>query len=808
MSAINRLSISGFRGILQRLDLNFVRNGKPNSMIVYGANGTGKSSITDAWEYIQTGSIEHLRKEGAMQDAYPHKMAKPKDTFVELESDDNLLGSLRLEYDHTRRTTPIQKGNIKKFRDIITHPCQLRYGDLTKFVYYTKSERYDELTKLMGVAPQVEYQKALKRVARKLEENINNKNNIYESNKGRLKNKLQIEKIDEDTFIKIIIKLYKDVDIESDENIESIRLSLNELTNRVEEDQKTKELSQLTNIKSDMQKIELGGRLLTNYDEYKSNLKSFKDEADQQSKNLLVDLYKTGIEVLKIREDKRVCPLCGNKYEGDLLDHLCIKHENLLVLQQSYNQMEECRIKIKEDIDKVISPADSMKNINNKYDLELLSMSLENIIEKSNRIDDLITNAKSLVNIESLNVDENIITKIRENQSDLNGVISEFNTMISNLINDISKNIVELKNDTTRSKLVESHTLIRAALDIWDELTESERNVNSLSKTYKTYNLLVNKYIEDSTNDVENKFATISNNVERYFSIVEKHTSDIAHPSLKLTRDKERSVILEIEFLGERISPAYKYLSESQLHSFGLAVFLASVKQFNKEFKFLILDDIINSFDFYKRPQVLELLKTEFADYQILLLTHDQYWKDIIYRKFPNWQKIEFCGYSAITGPQYRMGKGSIERIEELIEQDRPREAGSLLGPYLEQQLQSLCENFEVMVKYNRRNEYTLDPLFVYLMTRVKDKIGQQHVLYTDLNKCWQNDVFRNYCSHWKSSDFVITKEELSDILELWENVELLVYCQDASCKSPLFWVKDKGAFICNCGKSVIKKDI
>src|SRR5206468_3998130 len=76
MTKVNRIVISGFRGICTKLDLDFQKNGQPQSIILYGANGTGKSSVTDAWEWLTTGRIQHLAREGAEESAYPHKAAK------------------------------------------------------------------------------------------------------------------------------------------------------------------------------------------------------------------------------------------------------------------------------------------------------------------------------------------------------------------------------------------------------------------------------------------------------------------------------------------------------------------------------------------------------------------------------------------------------------------------------------------------------------------------------------------------------------------------------------------------------------
>lgn len=53
---INTISIKGIRGVKNVLDLPL--NGR--SIVLYGDNGTGKSSISDAIEWFYTNRVEHL----------------------------------------------------------------------------------------------------------------------------------------------------------------------------------------------------------------------------------------------------------------------------------------------------------------------------------------------------------------------------------------------------------------------------------------------------------------------------------------------------------------------------------------------------------------------------------------------------------------------------------------------------------------------------------------------------------------------------------------------------------------------------
>jgi len=93
MSEIKKITISGFRGInFPPLELDFQKNGNIYSMMIYGKNGSGKSSIVDAWEWLFTNKIEHLAREGAGGRAFPHKVAKNNQTWVEVDFANDKIG--------------------------------------------------------------------------------------------------------------------------------------------------------------------------------------------------------------------------------------------------------------------------------------------------------------------------------------------------------------------------------------------------------------------------------------------------------------------------------------------------------------------------------------------------------------------------------------------------------------------------------------------------------------------------------------------------------------------------------------------
>ncbi len=261
-------------------------------------------------------------------------------------------------------------------------------------------------------------------------------------------------------------------------------------------------------------------------------------------------------------------------------------------------------------------------------------------------------------------------------------------------------------------------------------------------------------------------------NLKFYHSIGKEFRLQIFH--------KDKAVELEIEFVSEKITPAFKFLSESQVNSFGLAIFLAAVKHFNNEFKFFILDDVVNSFDSFKRPKVSQLIATKFNDFQILMITHDQIFFDTVQRDFPEWQRYKFTSWDYTTGPKCKLSKNYSEEIQEYIDDDNPITTGQTLGRYLEWTFGVVNENMATPIQYKILNVYTLSEFYNPLIKRFKDKLklaNNQHKLLLLFEEFDTGTIFRNYCVHWKNEAIQFTSPEIDTMFKKWLEIEQMLFC-------------------------------
>jgi hypothetical protein len=350
--------------------------------------------------------------------------------------------------------------------------------------------------------------------------------------------------------------------------------------------------------------------------------------------------------------------------------------------------------------------------------------------------------------------------------------------------------------------LVDDNEFVVLGLRLIEELKTSKDKGMAIRAINDRFTALVDRFVARALQDVNERFDQISAKVTDFFGTLEKHTPGIGAPKLKLDTTQDRSVILEVEFQGTTISPAYRYLSESQLNSFGLAVSLASATHFNRDFPFLILDDVVNSCDAYKRPQLIDLLLTHLGHVQVLLMTHDTFWRDLLHKRLNLWNRLNFLRYDLGVGPIHEPGKNTYERLQDELDRDEASAAAARLASYLEDAAQEIGEGLEINVKFNRRGEYTLDPLLTAIRTKLESKLGGTHPLVQDMTRITQDNAYRNWGIHCKNPVSPITSQEIGTVVTNWKAIERKFYCPTCSDV-----VKSDGSqFRCGCGATVLQK--
>jgi len=791
---IKKITIENFRGIKRPLVLDFKKGKNFSSVALYGRNGHGKSSIVDSWEWLYSNKIEHLAREGAAAKEYPHKGSNGQDCYIEVEFDIKELSTLKQEYDRNKITQPVITGDHDKFKSIIKHPCHLRYRDLQTFVYFKKAERYTHLAKYLGFETQLLIQDNLGTFKNNLKQKVAEFLRVFNNSKNKINELIEAKESStvEERVILFANEICKDHSLNIIGTTNELQRVEKNLKFIIQKDPKTEELTEWKSLKRKISQYRKISNLKSSHEAASKSFSELMKNEASISKLLILNLYNVGLNLLK--EGENVCPLCDNGFTGDLKSHVNKKHEELYSLKSEKEKFEKNKKTFGDSLNNIVRNLEQMLIPNEKdtsfqaffSTIEIVKNDLVSIKEKIN---------KELSDIEEFpELSESLLNKIEKINNDFDSAIITIDT-----------NIKTIEEDETRQKLANNYGKLTQVISAFKNYLTSDKSLNYIIKIRSDFELIITSYIEWVKEKIQSSFNLISTNVVEYFKILESNNPNIANPYISLLSNKDKAVELEIEFATKKVKPAFKVLSESQINSFGLAVFLASIRQFNTEFKFVILDDVVNSFDAYKRPKVIELLNQHFSDFQFLILTHDQIWFDRLQRTFKSWNRLKFSGWDYSLGPKVQLGKNIFEEIQENLDDDKPIQAGQTLGRYLEWVLQELNQNFETPIRYKLDNQYTLSELFQSFKSRISSKLKTTHLLYKKLDAFSTDSIFRNYCAHWKGVSTDFTSPEIKEIFEKWKDIESILYCE--SCNMYVKYNGTEKEIKCKCNALDLKDD-
>jgi len=801
MLKIKKITIENFRGLRLPLSIDFFKGGNYTSAVLYGRNGTGKSSIVDAWEWLSSFEIQQLSREGVSFLDFPHKASGGNDCSISVDFHLTSNKNIKCVFNPKRISDPTISGEYDEFKQHCTYPNFLRYSDLQSFVYKTKAERYKFIAKYFGLEKFSILQDTIQTSINRLSSNLLSFERSLARDVESINRIVKLDTIDEVKIVHYLNTIGAKYGINKVSNFKNCGEIKTSLAKIISTNPVAKELADWKGFQLKQKQFYPISDPSDNCRKLESIFTDLKKDEENIKQLILSDLYERTVEIIPKLEEKNRCPVCDNLFGGDLLQHIRRKHTNLEALNKKRNEFEAQ----KEALEQYFSL------LSRKIAATQSEGSLKIHTALKPFFDDLLKISETI---------PNIVLVLRRQLRELDKIeigsdpaIISINNIIKNQqINErlVSDKILELSKDEKTKALAQDYSNLDQIINYYKSYVINRGKVAYLTDIVSNLNqlfALLTNYIQTK---IQTTFSAISTDVVECFNELETSNPYIKNPQIKLTTGKDKAVELEIEFVSEKVSPAFKILSESQVNSFGLAIFLASVKNFNNEFKFFILDDVVNSFDSFKRPRVSQLIAKKFGDFQILIMTHDQIFFDTVQRDFPAWQRYKFTSWDFTTGPRFKLSKNYTEEIQEYLDEDKPLTAGQTLGRYLEWILGVLNENLQTPIRYKIENVFTLSEFYDPLLNRLKDKLkksGKNHILKQAFDQLEQGTIFRNYCVHWKNEANPFTTSEIDTLFKKWIEIQQMIYCD--SCKSFVKYENLAGSeyIKCNCGRIDLTAD-
>jgi energy-coupling factor transporter ATP-binding protein EcfA2 len=127
----------------------------------------------------------------------------------------------------------------------------------------------------------------------------------------------------------------------------------------------------------------------------------------------------------------------------------------------------------------------------------------------------------------------------------------------------------------------------------------------------------------------------------------------------------EPVINIEIDYREQPVNSYHTFLNEARLSVLAVSLYFASIKTLlgslkSESMKILVIDDLLISLDMSNRIKLLDILKTEFVEFQIFFFTHDKELFEIYKNKMP-WEKYELYMDDTADIPSAIVKKGSSE---------------------------------------------------------------------------------------------------------------------------------------------------
>jgi energy-coupling factor transporter ATP-binding protein EcfA2 len=652
---VQRLVMHAFRGIPGEMTVDF---GKGESIVIYGDNGTGKSTIADALEWYFTGGIELLSHEGR-QHAVRYVGGETNGaTSVEVITNGSLGGTVVIP----------DERDAERFHAIRRETFLLRGRTLADFINKTKTEKWKALVEILGLDDverlREDLQRArndLRKISKAAEEEVRSYQRALASGTGE---------VSQDTVLENLQQFCRMLGVEPPESLDQV-VDSSWLTAAVGASTAGAEASDRETLLAEIKTLSPPAFDRKALDGWNDLVTS--DRARLLPRAGLVREAKRLVEAGSTEEGR--CPLCGQKVD---VKALAKRIEGALVeVMEASRDFDRFRDPIAQQADDLEAAHEKRRSIHSRARaMELELPPVPDIPHAGLRIAvDALAPAPSEAITDGL-------SEVRK---------------WDKAVGALARKAAPAQPSTRDTQLVMLAALCQQ-VNAW---RMAEQKASRAGRALLLAERVFDSYQKKQKEDLAELLTAISRRVAQTYSALHPG-EDLDAVSVEPWTAK--GIELAIDFYGSRQRPPHGVLSESHLNSLAIALFLAMAQSFNQRIGFLLLDDVINSFDVEHRGRLAELLAEGFAEWQLIVLTHDQQFFEHLSRRAPSWRKLEFTSWSYADGPrttQYETA-GILRAARERLDSGDVQGAATKARRALEELLQEVCEALWAPLPFRR----------------------------------------------------------------------------------------------------------
>ena len=739
MPRIRRLEIRGFRGIRQQVPL--LLEGK--SVLLFGENGTGKSSFVDALEKLFTGRVSTLdgRAQGLSSDQHgPHIRDGQYSTRIAITFDDT--SSTVFDF---RTSLPSLPPKLQEYIEAARENLYiLRRLQILDFIESQPRERYDFLRPflpLSGIeAMENTLRQALDRTQGEAEAETRELDRLTQDLRRVLSGRSLSQTLTEHEIVVALSQELAAVSHPPITTVHQLPETLKLLTDALARFGDLSRQSRLTNAVRSLEDFAEGISRI-NVTPIVTTLVSLREKEAREARVFYETVLEQGIRW--IQEESRVtCPLCEQTI--DAAGVIARTQERLVAAREIVNLRQAARQALETLRQAVRSAAEA----NGRVEARIRDLSKD---EKDSLEQAIKSAGDVIVSLETATREE-IRTINIESLRTWSSQISQGSSILAGLSrcrDALLGYLSSLPSPQAAQKLLTVRERLERASQIWPTISQAKASLEEARKRVGIAQALF-----------ENAQAARKEEVQSLFDGLSKDINDIyvrLHPDeshggvrLEIREAVQRSVNVRANFYDRSDEDPRAYYSDAHLDTLGLSIFLALRRWYRKQrpgFDLLVLDDVLTSVDTAHAVRLSELLLQEFKDYQILLTTHDRIWfehlRDIQARcrVANNFINKVIHKWSIDEGPDIREPEDERKEIDRLISDGSPEEIAVMSGRLLEHILQEMRYSLRLSVQAKRGEQYEIGDLWPAFYAMVKRDYptlySQAHLILDALDVRW-----------------------------------------------------------------------
>lgn len=722
---IKSITIKGFRGFNEEQTINF----HDKLTLIYAPNSYGKTSISEALEWLLYGKTSRLEKADSKEEYkgsyrnchFPEPLTPSvKATFINEKSEIEFSAELTEEEDYRRFVNGKEFDDWPFAQDITAIPRPFILQHALKYLILAKpDERFQGFARLLGLEELDKIQKNIVSLCTKAEADLPTDVVQFMDSANTIKASLDSQP----SFNKIAKIMKSDIP----DKAEVYKLILEECRKRVPlGTDESSFLPQLLKIREDsIKKIFEGHIVLLNYSEEEKQANSVDEEflirfftESFVKKYLDLSALNTVQQVLDraqflslgvcfLDKTPEICPFCGQKIDCNLYQYILEQNKNLSeekkcneILQneregllvsltslkqklESYQKVHVEKVKsfleLKpslSQLEKILAPKhethfQAVKNAISQIERskEKLETSSEKVLKMLKKIENSVTESKE---------DTKLIKLVGETLTDYIAKTRDFAQMVLNNVPSMYEAEQILKHELDSLAGTEDISILVNLLEKRNNIEKSLEIQYIIEGGFKDFRKTVDQYI---ANKIFNAISEeLSSDVAKWYGLI-KTTGDpdVHFDGFDMERTKTgdlraRRIQIKARSYGIDMVSAVSSLSESKLNALGLCVSIATNMKGNSPFDFLIIDDPIQSWDAEHETKFIEVIR-KLVEYgkQVVLLSHNSRWLNELRsgcRSLNGWF-YEITGYTK-TGPHiseipWEQWKKRLEEVDAIL---------------------------------------------------------------------------------------------------------------------------------------------